>query len=47
MAKLEREVRGDFGELLETIQKEILNGSVSAALEDSSDFSFSMWRRTN
>lgn len=38
MAKLEKELWNDFDELLKTIQKGILNGSVSATLEDSSDF---------
>lgn len=38
MAKLEKELWNDFDELLETIQKGILNGSASATLEDSSDF---------
>lgn len=38
MAKLERELAGDFDEVLERITRGILNGSISAALEDSSDF---------
>lgn len=38
MAKLEKEVWTDFEELLGKIQYGILNESVSATLEDSSDF---------
>lgn len=38
MAKLERTLKGDFNELLRKITDGILNGSVSATLEDSSDF---------
>lgn len=38
MAKFEKELWNDFDELLKTIQKGILNGSVSATLEDTSDF---------
>ena len=38
MAKLERTLRGDFDELLERIEDGILHGSLSASLEDSSDF---------
>lgn len=38
MAKLEKELWNDFEELLETIENGILHGSVSAALEDASDF---------
>ena len=39
MAKLERELQGDFDEILAVIENGILKGSVSASLEDSSDFS--------
>lgn len=39
MAKFEKEFWNDFDETLERIQHEILNGSASASLEDSSDFS--------
>ena len=39
MAKFEKELWNDFDETLERIQHEILNGSASASLEDSSDFS--------
>lgn len=38
MAKLERELTGDFTEILRRIEEGIVHGSVSATLEDSSDF---------
>ena len=38
MAKLERTLTGDFNQLLKKIESGILNGSMSATLEDSSDF---------
>lgn len=38
MAKLERTLTGDFDELLRRIETGILNGSISATLEDTSDF---------
>ena len=38
MAKLERSLSEDFDGLLRRIEEGILNGSVSASLEDSSDF---------
>lgn len=38
MAKLEREINTDFDELINRIEKDILDGSISATLEDSSDF---------
>ena len=38
MAKLEKTLSGDFNALLSRIEDGILNGSVSATLEDSSDF---------
>lgn len=38
MAKLEQTVQGDFDAVLEMIEDGILGGSVSASLEDSSDF---------
>lgn len=38
MAKLEKRVNGDFNQLLRKIENGIINGSVSASLEDSSDF---------
>ena len=38
MAKLERRVNEDFSRLLQRINDGILNGSVSASLEDTSDF---------
>ena len=37
MAKLEHILNGDFGQILKTIENGILNGSMSASLEDSSD----------
>lgn len=39
MAKLEKTLSGNFNQILKTIEDGILSGSVSAALEDSSDFS--------
>ncbi len=39
MAKLEQTLTGDFQELLSRIQSGIMSGSISASLEDSSDFS--------
>lgn len=39
MAKWETTVQGDFQEILSRIEDGILNGSVSASLEDGSDFS--------
>ncbi len=38
MAKIERVINKDFDQLLSTIEDGIINGSVSASLEDSSDF---------
>ncbi len=38
MAKYETSVRGDFSQVLHKITDGILNGSVTASLEDSSDF---------
>ena len=38
MAKLERELNVDFDEIVRRIVDGIINGSVSATLEDSSDF---------
>lgn len=38
MAKLERTLTGDFNQLIKKIESGILNGSMSATLEDSSDF---------
>ena len=38
MAKYEQSFEGDFDQLLQRIEDGILNGSVSASLEDSSDF---------
>lgn len=38
MAKLEQSLSGNFEELLRRIENGIMNGSVSASLEDSSDF---------
>lgn len=39
MAKLIRTVNGDFHQIIMNITGEILSGSVSATLEDSTDFS--------
>ena len=39
MAKMERTLHGDFNEILGRIENGIMRGSVSASLEDSSDFS--------
>lgn len=38
MAKLERRVNEDFSRLLQRLNDGILSGSVSATLEDTSDF---------
>ena len=38
MAKIERVINRDFDQLLSTIEDGIINGSMSASLEDSSDF---------
>ncbi len=38
MAKLEKTLNGDFNQILKRIESGILGGSVSASLEDSSDF---------
>lgn len=38
MAKLERTLTGSFSEILSKIENGIINGSVSASLEDASDF---------
>ncbi len=38
MAKLERTLNGDFNSILRKIENGIISGSVSASLEDSSDF---------
>ncbi|MBQ8210033.1 MAG: hypothetical protein IJZ35_05575 [Clostridia bacterium] len=38
MAKLERKFNGSFSNLLSRIENGILNGSMSATLEESSDF---------
>ncbi len=39
MAKMERTLHGDFNDILRRIENGIMKGSVSASLEDSSDFS--------
>ena len=44
MAKMERTLHGDFNEILGRIENGIMRGSVSASLEDSSDFSDSSSR---
>lgn len=38
MSKFEKEINGDFEQLLKTVVNGILGGNVSASLEDSSDF---------
>ena len=38
MAKLERTLHGDFDEILDRIEQGIMKGSVSASLEDGSDY---------
>ena len=38
MAKLERTLAGDFDRVLSRLETGVLNGSMSASLEDSSDF---------
>jgi len=38
MAKLEQTIYGDFDQVLHRIENGILNGSMSASLENSSDF---------
>ena len=39
MAKMEKKITGDFDEVLRKIEGGIMSGSVSASLEDKSDFS--------
>jgi len=39
MAKYERSLRGDFNSLLETLDREILSGSISASFQDGSNIS--------
>jgi len=38
MAKLEKHLQGDFKRLLQLIEEGIMRGSISASLEDKSDF---------
>lgn len=38
MAKLERQIKGDFSKILNIIEEGILRSSLSSSLEDSSDF---------
>ncbi len=38
MAKVERTLNGDFGEILHTIEHGIMEGSISASMEEYSDF---------
>lgn len=38
MAKLEQTIRGDYNQILNRIESGIVNSSMSASLEDSSDF---------
>ena len=42
MAKIEREIHGNFQELLNRIEQGIMNGSSTSSLEDSSDFADEM-----
>ena len=37
MAKFEKVLHGDFGQILNKVERAVLDGSVSATLEDSSD----------
>ena len=39
MAKYERQLRGNFDSLLQTLDKEILSGSISTSFQGGSDFS--------
>ena len=39
MAKYERSLHGNFNSLLETLDREILSGSISASFQGGSDFS--------
>ena len=39
MAKLETTLQGNFDEILTRIQKGIMGGSISASMDDASDFS--------
>ena len=39
MAKLERRIRGDFDQVLEALDRGIIDGSISASYEDGSDCS--------
>ena len=38
MAKFEKTLNGDFNEVLDKIENKIMSGSISATLEDKSDF---------
>ena len=38
MARAERTVKGDFQTIVKTLHDAVMNGSMSASLEDSSDF---------
>ena len=38
MAKLEKTIKGNFNEILSRIESGIVNGSITASLEESSDF---------
>ncbi len=38
MGKIEKQVKGNFNDILKKIEDEIINGSLSASLEDKSDF---------
>ena len=42
MAKLECELQGDFSLILSQLEDEIINGSISASLEEKSDFALAL-----
>ena len=46
MAKIERYINEDFEQLLSKIENGIINGSMSATLEDASDFQSVILRLT-
>lgn len=46
MAKMERVLQGNFDDILDRIESGVMRGSLSASLEDSSDFSDGSTRGT-
>ncbi len=38
MAKIEETIHGDFDSILDTLEKAVMNGSMSASCEDGSDY---------